>query len=83
MDITQEMVDQANQDEQAIMSASPEILRAQNNHLNERVVLLRALVNEQQKELEKLRKLRKPQDRRPPAKKAAAKKTTASRKEAK
>lgn len=72
LDITQEMVDQANSEESALLAQSPAVLMAQNQHLNNRVLLLRALANEQAKalaekdeEIKKLKARRKPQDRRP------------------
>lgn len=62
MEITQEMIDQSAQEEQALMAESPGMLMAQIQHLNHRVVVLRALVNEQQKELDRLTSLNSDED---------------------
>lgn len=56
MDINQEMIDQSALEESAILARSPEVLLAQNQYLNNRVVVLRALVNEQKKEIDRLTK---------------------------
>lgn len=55
MDINQDMIDQAAKEEGDHLSRSPVVLVAQNQHLNNRVVLLRALVNQQQEELESIK----------------------------
>lgn len=52
MNITQEMVDQATREEDTILAQSPEVLRVTNEHLRNRVVMLRALVNEQKARLD-------------------------------
>lgn len=68
MDITQEMLDQSSQEEGQLLLQSPNVLMAQNQFLQQRVVLLRALVNEQQAEIDRL----KVQVEKKPAKKTAA-----------
>lgn len=77
MDITQEMIDKSAQEEGAILAQSPAVLLAQNETLHQRVVLLRALANEQGEEIERLteeikrlKHRRRPADRKPPQKKA-------------
>lgn len=79
MDITQEMVAQSAKEEGEVLAQSPAVLLASNQFLQNRVVLLRALANQQQvqleeqaAELEKLRARKRPSDRQP--KKTAVKK---------
>lgn len=55
MDITQEMLQAAAREESEQIGQSPEILVAKNRYLNDRVILLRALVNQQQAEIEALK----------------------------
>lgn len=62
MELTQEMIDQSTQEEQALMAESPGFLMAQIQHLNHRVVILRALANEQQKEIDRLTSLDSSED---------------------
>lgn len=78
MEITQEMIDQSAQEENEILSQSAQVLAAQNQHLHNRVVVLRALVNEQQKEIEKLKEQLAPKPRKAPADRKP-KKTAVSR----
>lgn len=66
---TQEEAEQAAAEEQQALSMSVPVLMAQNKHLSDRVVLLRAEVNRLQKQINQLTHAQ-PQDRRP------AKKTT-------
>lgn len=75
-EITQEMLDEAAGQESQESALSPEVLRAQNVHLGNRVVLLRAAANALTKENEELRvqleALKNKQPRKQAAKKTAA-----------
>jgi hypothetical protein len=73
VDITQEMLDQSSQEEGQLLLQSPNVLMAQNQFLQQRVVLLRALVNEQQAEIDRL----KAKVEKKPAKKTAARQPSA------
>lgn len=74
--ISQGELDQAAQDENQQMAMSPEVLLAQNTHLKNRVVLLRAALNRVTAELEEA-KSHLPADYKPSRK--AAKKPPAKR----
>lgn len=52
MSITQEQIDQAAREENDLFTKAPDVLQAQNQYLNNRVVVLRALVNAQRVELD-------------------------------
>lgn len=54
MEVSPEMIAQAIKEEGELLNVSPAILAAQNQHLNNRVILLRALVNTQKEEIERL-----------------------------
>lgn len=49
--ITQDMIDAATEQENELLSKSPALLAAENQHLQQRVVLLRAVVNELEEKL--------------------------------
>lgn len=68
---SQEEAEQAAAEEQQALATSIPVLLAQNKHLSDRVVLLRAEVNRLQRQVDQLTHA-KPQDRRP-AKKTAKK----------
>lgn len=71
-------------DEEAQLAASQEEqerLTRENDGLKQRVVLLRAMVNRQQKQLAEFPTVKQPEDHKPPARKPAAKKAAASRKQ--
>lgn len=55
LELTKEMMEEAAAAEEQELSQAPGVLFAQNHHLNNRVVILRALVNHQKKELDALR----------------------------
>lgn len=76
--ITQDELDRAAQDENQQMGMSVEVLIAQNNHLRNRVVLLRAALNRTQTELDEAKK-HLPKDYKPRTAKKTAKKVAAKR----
>jgi hypothetical protein len=55
MDIDQDMITEANQQENALMGSDPAVLAATNQYLQQRIVLLRASANKIQAENEELR----------------------------
>lgn len=54
MDVSPEHIEQAMKEERDLFNSSPAVLLVQNQHLNNRVILLRALVNAQKEEIERL-----------------------------
>lgn len=75
IEYTQEDINAAAQAESDVMNNSPEVLKAMNQHMNNRLVILRAHINKLEAQIAELQKkpARKAPADRQPKKRAAAK----------